>query len=789
MLHHFRKYQQYIYLVVTVVIIISFSFFGTAGVIDSMQNYDEPVFKTTSGTTVKHRDLNEMALFISTDKTDSLRYQGYGGPNFLNDGVIANDFLKTGLAYVLLENFKEPLKADLESRAAKEKHFNLYTHKEAPFISVENTWNYFAKDMAQNYRTLKKNDDPLSEESFKARVSLYNREREFPYAFFKQFLRYQQAQYSWVKPDRDLEYQDLALFNYHTFDDWFGPRFIKLISAVILNASDAALKAGYHVSKEEALAELKKNAAESFKEAQKQGTHPAKNVDDYFQEELRRLGLDKNQAVKLWQKVLLFRRYINNVSRSVFVSSLPFNSFTEYATEGTEGELFTLKKELKFDTPKEFELFEIYLSQIQKIDPKSQNLLLKDTFKTPLEVAKEAPALVETEVKVEYAEVDTLNLMGKITLKDTWNWESQSENWPLLVKEFPELGLKKPTSQEERVAALDELSSETRSRVDYYAKKEILKNHPEWVEETFASLEFNPLTLHINMLGESSEFPQIEAKALKEAIDALKTKETSATASLQSKDKKKHFQIRLLDKSHDPQILTFNEAKEKGVLETILNKKLKSHYEKIRETDPKTYKGEDGNWKSLAEVEFKVADSYFAKVLSLIQKEVTGLGDEYKGLPKEVKALYPYRFLSYMKQSLEEFKSGQFQNFEEPSSENPNRLESQFKIVKTSFKRDRRNPGIPEHKDLQESQSSPSKVFFQASEGPYFFVIGGAINPNTATGSIETALSVQELIGNEALRNFFEVFLHQIKEKQSLESLFLESENDKTEVALNAYKG
>ena len=101
MLEFFRKYQSIIYIFVTVVIVISFSFFGTYSTIVSNPVRDQVVFTAIDGTAVKRSDLDEMVIFISTDSQDKLLFGGAWGPNFLNDGVIRKDVLTTGMGEVL----------------------------------------------------------------------------------------------------------------------------------------------------------------------------------------------------------------------------------------------------------------------------------------------------------------------------------------------------------------------------------------------------------------------------------------------------------------------------------------------------------------------------------------------------------------------------------------------------------------------------------------------------------------------------------------------------------------
>src|ERR1700733_10225613 len=91
MLDFFRRYQRYFFLVITVVIIISFSFFGTYSTLGSNTWREQIAFKAINGCEVTRSDVDEMALFLATDNEDKLLYGGAWGPNFLNDGVIRKD--------------------------------------------------------------------------------------------------------------------------------------------------------------------------------------------------------------------------------------------------------------------------------------------------------------------------------------------------------------------------------------------------------------------------------------------------------------------------------------------------------------------------------------------------------------------------------------------------------------------------------------------------------------------------------------------------------------------------
>src|ERR1700722_11523304 len=140
MLDFFRSYQRYFFLVITVVIIISFSFFGTYSTLGSNNWREQIAFKAVDGREVTRSDVDEMALFLATDNEDKMLYGGFWGPNFLNDGVIRKNFLETGLGVELALAYGEDLQDDIHKRSAKEKNYRLYSHPQAPFLSVENVW-------------------------------------------------------------------------------------------------------------------------------------------------------------------------------------------------------------------------------------------------------------------------------------------------------------------------------------------------------------------------------------------------------------------------------------------------------------------------------------------------------------------------------------------------------------------------------------------------------------------------------------------------------------------------
>ena len=179
MLEFLRKYQRYFFAVITVVIIISFSFFGTYGTLEPDMSHQQTAFTTVDGSAVKRQELDELAAFIGTDMQDKLILGGMWGPNFLNDGVIRKDFFESGMGYILATNYSDELIKDLKSRTEKEKRFKLYSHPDGGFINVESAWQYFSPQMKQNYELLRFTQNPGDAEAIAARISLFCKKSSF----------------------------------------------------------------------------------------------------------------------------------------------------------------------------------------------------------------------------------------------------------------------------------------------------------------------------------------------------------------------------------------------------------------------------------------------------------------------------------------------------------------------------------------------------------------------------------------------------------------------------------
>ena len=661
MLQFFREYQRYIFIFITAIIVISFSFFGTYQTIEMAPPTDKVAFVAVNGQKVHASEVEAMAVFLGTDATFKRNTAGVWGSNFLNDGVLTKDFLITGLAEQLAAQYPDVLKGELESRLKREKRASFYTHPKAKFISAEGVWNYFAPDIKSGLEDLRQVEAPESPEGFKARVNLFLAEQQFPAALLNQILRYQEQQYPWLGADPNLQRLDLSLFGYHTIEDWFGQRFVRLAAQFIINSAIIAQQKGYDVSLHEALADLIHNAEVSYAELSSQVNLGITSPRQYMNEQLRRAGLDELSAAKIWQQVLLFRRLFDGVGTAIFVDPLMFQQYTDFALDTVEGQLYELPENLRLQDFRALQKLEAYLNAVGDKSTRKSLLDIPTAFLAVNEVQKTDPDLDQKRYLVELAETSKKALQARVGVKEMWSWQTDQAHWELLKKEFPELGIKKGTDSSERFAALESLDPTTRSRVDEFTRSAIVDQHPEWVTQALESAKKDNIVLNIRLNGGSFPIRGVtDRQAFVALLDSAPLGIGGNATPVQEKlnrysaDGQYFYSITVLDRSPNWEVLTFAEAASDDTLNKKVLAQLEPFYVKVRNSDPAKYRQGETGWKPLSEVQDLVAADYYKDLLNAIEKDYrTNLPKGQETVTIGTNGAAAYRFLSYVRQARE----------------------------------------------------------------------------------------------------------------------------------------
>jgi len=588
----FRRYQRAIFFVVTVIIVLSFSFFGTYSSFVS-SGEDRVVFKTSAGKKVRRSELYDYSRFLGSDSQVS--ESGFFNP--LNDGAVAEDIIRSGIGEVLVQKYG--LCDELLEKLKREKTFQPYQHAQAPFLSAVQVWNYFAPGIKQSLDIYQALDSSESMQVYTKKAEAYLAEREFPSVYLRQFLQYQQKQFEWLEPDPALSSRSLALFGYSSVSDWFGPAFLDRSCETIIRVAEAARKAGYEVSKVEALTSLRNNVERAIK---KFPSDEKVSVDELFRRTLQQLHLDAGSAAKIWADVLLFRKALLSLPEQVVLSALPFDAHLRQRAQRCALSCYQLQPSLRFSSMRELMRFELWLNAVSGA---RKSLLLPEKFLRPDEVIAAWPEFVERRFELNVRAISKSELTKKIRVRDLWDW--QIEHWNEI--EISQLKEKKVETKQEKFALLDSLSPQVRDQVDAYAAEAIFTAHPEWVSTALDNGEVKKVSLGIRYKGGELLFEGIsDRRALIEKLLS------SARLENYSQDSEHYYRVEVLEKSERDSLVSFPELVKDGSLDRVFDRMMEASYSRIK-TD-REFRGEKGEPKPFSQVKERVSEIYFAALLS-----------------------------------------------------------------------------------------------------------------------------------------------------------------------------
>lgn len=788
MLEFFRKYQRYFFIVIAVVIVISFSFFGTHQTINTPSKVDDrPIGKAIDGSNLMRNELDEMIRFLWSDRSDLTLAEKGIMPNFFNDGVVRNDLLDSGIGTLLVTSYFDELKEELTERMQKHQQFRPYHHPTAPFISVENLWAQVLPAQKVNLDYFMSDVDEMTPETFGLLVDLYLGESVFPPNILREYLTFQQKHYNWIEPDPALERINLNIFQCRCVEEWFGPRFLELSAQFISNAALLAKKKGYKVSYEEARVDLIRNGYESIKTQKRQGNISEEEVGTLWQEQLHRLGMMEKDAVLVWQKVMLFRRLFEDIGGAVFVDPHVYQTFHGFASKTAQADLYHLPADLEMSDFRTLMKLELYLDAIKTGD--REVLLLPKNYASVSQIEKTCPDLVQQRFLIEVSEVKKDSVALNVSLKEMWEWQLERENYELLESHFTALAIKNAQDASEYFTALEGLEPEKRQEVDRFSRSQIVNLHPEWIQTALDHTHLNKREVSFASSGEHLPFDGlVSAEPLRTLFIQAALKDTlevnpeaiAARKDLEmfTSDGEIYYRFHILDRDLDKTVLTFAEVNRLGILDTMLDAHLEKCYEKLKPSHVALFKTEEGNWKKLKEVENEVGRLVYSDLLKAIENDAEKMhimlpGDRHENLD----GFYPrHRLFAYMRSAHRDIKrvgegsSYLFQDVTPPSEDTltaKQELVAQWGVVKEGqiFKNHEKSPWFNSDIFAMVEQSW-SDVALRESGRLSFFQLKEKSVPN---GNFSTEMKQgQAILSREAERLLMSEILDELKEKQAI---------------------
>ena len=622
MLSFFRKHQRGFFIFVTVIIVISFTFFGgVSSFINTEEVQDEVIGKAVDGSNISKREVEELVRFLSTSAQDAALLGRDKIPNMLNDDVIRKDFLSTGMGEQLAGRFFELLKPEVEERFLKVKNYVPYAHPEAPFINVSSIWQQFQPEVIQHMAFLKEGCQAADLSFFSMLSQLSIKQLNFPAAMVRRILLYQQSQYPDLRPDESLHYANLQPYGFETMEDWLGRGYMQLIAQYIINAAKIAEKRGYAISNEEVKIELLKNMQTGIAALHLKDNPSITDARAFLRQQLHHLGLNENHAVKIWKKVMLFRRLFSDVGSFALVDALPFDAFSAYADDGVKVEQYGISDGLRIRDFRSMLKFQCYLEGVAGVSRSS--LQVPKNSPSVQEVEKRAPEFVQRRCRLEWREVKKEEIAQRVTLKETWQWEGEEKNWQILQSRFHNLARELTKTHAGRLAFLDNLDQKERIKIDRVARLEIIDNHPEWIEEAFA--RGTPKREDVGLRLKGSNLPFAEVMSVPTLIEHLSQKPVLA---VNSADEESLYRIHVLEIAPQNEILTFAQLSSDGTLDKLLDVRLEEAYPEVRKKNPALFQLAKGEWKPFIEVRDQVGAMVYAPLLKAIEDEWKQAGHE-----------------------------------------------------------------------------------------------------------------------------------------------------------------
>lgn len=577
MMNFIKNHQKKFFLFITVFIVFSFVFFGTSGVIDhNNKPKDHVIGKAIDGTLIHKSELDTMTYFLSSDN-DTI-FSG-GQINTLNDGVIAKDIIKTNIADLIVDNYFDQLKNDMIFRYERSKRISLYTHPESKELSAENVWKVFCPKINSSIEDLKSKKE-LNKDFVKALFNLYDSQRDFSPEMLRRVLFFQQKQNQKINPDPFIMQGDFSLLGYKSINDWVGNRFINLVSQFIINTSILAEKKGYKVSNEEILVDLHKNAEDGFKKVKYMLNLSLPTNEDAFHYQLKILGISEKNVINIWKKVLLVRKYFNDVANNIFVDESSFQEISDCKKEKADITLYSLPDNLKLKSFKDLAHLCMYTTAVTS----SCEINLKDKFSSIEDIEKNYPLLVSKTYDVSMSKVTLEEVALQIGEKKLWDWQIDDNNWKSLCSNFSYLEDKNGKS---RFDILEDLSSKNRTEVDMFSRIKMVKDDINMVKNHL--LGSNKKTISITLNDFISEISIDDIKNKEVIVKLFKkafienSKDALEKLNFYTEDEKAYYSFNVLPIKENKHILTFKKAKKDKIIDLVLDKYLENNLDTIKQ--------------------------------------------------------------------------------------------------------------------------------------------------------------------------------------------------------------
>lgn len=582
MLEILRRYQKILFVGITLVVILSFSFFGTySAMIPTGGKRKDPTIATAiDGSKIQESELKTLSYLLN--QSSSLHPQ-----NILSLDTVEKWFLESGIALLLFSKNAEAYAPEWGKKQAKIHRYIPYSARH-PSLTAEKLWEVYAPKINQYLSSLKE------QFSLSDYIQLYLAEKHFPPYRLKQMLAYQMLQQGEAFYDPSLGQRDLSLFGYKDLKDWFSPQFLEEVALFLLQGASFAKKEGYTVSnlqaKQEVLSHIQKK-------------YPHEKAEKLFYQQLRSWGVDASTFLSLWKKVVLFQQWFEGTAQALFLDQESLSELKQASFQRAYVKRWQLIPELRTKDAYEKAQVQMYVEQVAA----KEDFLVHPTYKSATQVEKTFPELTYHTYKIRWAKVSKEEATLKIPAQKLLDWQLKEPQWKTLCLQFPKDLSLQPT-EEDRFSFLEKLPKEKKALVDKYTREQILQGTKDWAKQALTHKRKKEEVIRISGKG-FLLFP--EMKQAFSLVSVLKNLSPGEVSYYQASPEIV-YEIELIEKSEEPKLFTLSESLRWHLLQGRIDQKLQEEYPSFQKSHPSLFK-EGKGYKPYEEAKQELARLAFSK--------------------------------------------------------------------------------------------------------------------------------------------------------------------------------
>lgn len=571
MLWFFRRYQRIFLSFFAGIIVISFSFVGTSGVMRQTEVTTDRLYnRAVDGSKVYEKEIRNMRLFLENEATDGVFYEDKSLANYCNDGVFTQDILNAGIAKALFQTYKEQLNEDFADRLAMQRDCRLYRHPtyHQGYSTAIAVWQQFSPQLLQLYAHFQAvGDNGVSDDLFDAIHALYLQQKQFPPHLLRSFLVYNQQQDQQMPPDPYLARTDLSIFHAKSSSAWFGRPIVDLAAQYLHNSACIAKQHGHRVTLEEARRDLLDNIRTHIQQERgAQGVDP-QEIKTIFFKQAQKLGMGELELTQVWQKVLLHRRLWAEVSHCIVLDNTMYTDFSDYTAKTKEIELVELMKPLRHGGLRTAVRWASYMQGVKKTDVFS---MTTGEYKSLDEVMQDAPELVQKTYKVKLVQATKRELTHDIGLKELRRFQVTKENWAMLCQQFPHV-LKAKDNEDLRCYQLDNINRAKLKEIDAYSAQQILLQDPLRIEQVLDRKEADTKELQVSCATGAPVLPGVtNIEGLLASLREGNRKE--GYNACYTEDQENYYRLIAVEEEGPWHVLEYAEAEKGGMLQALVQR-------------------------------------------------------------------------------------------------------------------------------------------------------------------------------------------------------------------------